>query len=79
MANAKGYFFRTVIGLVILIILFGKSVTDLFFPQGLARHVSSFKSFLMIVYSFILASGILYIAGKMIVLYFRNSQTDLSF
>ncbi|MCP2619836.1 hypothetical protein NLC35_01120 [Candidatus Aminicenantes bacterium AC-334-K16] len=77
-ANAKSYFFRTIIGLLLLLILFGKAVTDLFFPQGLSRQVSKLKSFLLLVYSLLLASSILYIAGKLIVLYFRSTQTDIN-
>ncbi|MCD6193590.1 MAG: hypothetical protein B5M54_10875 [Candidatus Aminicenantes bacterium 4484_214] len=76
--NAKNYFFRTLIGILLLLILFGKSVTDLFFPQGLARQVSKIKYLLLLIYSFLLASCILYIAGKLIVLYFQQTQTDLN-
>ncbi|HEB36113.1 MAG TPA: hypothetical protein ENI18_09775, partial [Candidatus Aminicenantes bacterium] len=33
MENAKEYLYRSAIGITIMIILFGKTILDLFFPQ----------------------------------------------
>lgn len=77
--SAKSYFLRTIIGLLLLLILFGKTTTDLFFPTGLARQISMLKLCLLLIYSFLLGSSILYIAGKMIVIYFRQTQNEIFF
>ena len=75
MADAKLYLFRAAIGIAIMLILFGKTVFDLFFPQSLSESRSILNTFFLAIYSFVIAGGIIYMVSRMIVLYIRSIDT----
>jgi hypothetical protein len=79
MANAKLYLFRAAIGIAIMLILFGKTVFDLFFPQSTSDAKSLMNTFFLAVYSFAIAGGIIYMVARMIVLYIRSIDTGSPF
>ncbi len=79
MANAKMYLFRAAIGIAIMLILFGKTIFDLFFPQSSSEAKSIINTIFLAVYSFVIAGGIIYMVARMIVLYIRSIDTGSPF
>lgn len=73
------YTLRSILGIGILILFFGKTIFDLFFPLETSRGMSWAHTMFLAVYSFLLATGILYLAGRLIVLYFKAQNSDFFF
>ncbi len=78
-ANAKLYLFRAAIGIAIMLILFGKTIFDLFFPQSSSHAKSALNTIFLAVYSFVISGGIIYMVARMIVLYIRSIDTGSPF
>ena len=72
MANAKLYLFRAAIGIAIMLILFGKTIFDLFFPQSSSAARSALNTLFLALYSLVIAGGIIFMVARMIVLYIRS-------
>lgn len=79
MANARLYLFRAAMGIAIMLILFGKTIFDLFFPQSTSNIRTALNTIFLAVYSFIIAGGIIYMVARMIVLYIRSIDTGPSY
>ena len=79
MANAKMYLFRSAIGIAIMLILLGKTIFDLFFPQASSKTQSILNTIFLAIYSIVIAGGIFYMVARMIVLYIRSVDTGSSF
>lgn len=73
--SAKQYLYRSAVGITIMIILFGKTVFDLFFPQMVARNIPLMNTVILTVYSLLIAGGIIFMVSRMIVLYIRSQNT----
>jgi hypothetical protein len=70
------YFYRAAGGVVIMIILFGKTVVDLLFSQDLSRKKSYLYITFLTVYSIALAGGVIFMAIRILLLYLnKNSST----
>ncbi len=70
------YFYRAAGGVVIMIILFGKTVVDLLFSQDLSRKKSYLYITFLTVYSIAMAGGIIFMAIRILLLYLnKNSST----
>lgn len=70
------YFYRAAGGVVIMIILFGKTVVDLLFSQDLSRKRSYLYVTFLTLYSIALAGGIIFMAIRILLLYLnKNSST----
>ncbi|MCI4445768.1 MAG: hypothetical protein JHC32_07040 [Candidatus Aminicenantes bacterium] len=59
--QAKILVYRLFVGITILIILLGKVGFDVFFPQGVAKKVSSTKSILFIIFGILILAFVVYI------------------
>jgi hypothetical protein len=70
---ARDYLYRTVLGLGIMIILFGKTVTDLLFPQDLSRRKAVVYTVFLVLYSLVLLSAIVFLVSRVIVAYLNTS------
>lgn len=70
---AKEYIYRSAAGIAIMIILFGKTVFDLFFSQAVSRKKQWLNTILLTLYSMFIAGGIIYMVARLVVLYI-NSQ-----
>jgi len=79
MANAKLYLFRAAIGIAIMLILLGKTIFDLFLPQASSGAKSLLNTIFLVIYSFFIAGGIIFMVGRMIILYIRSIDTGSSF
>lgn len=77
--NAKQYLYRSAAGIAIMIILFGKTVFDLFFPQMVTRNVPLLNTIFLTIYSLIIAGGIIFMVSRMIVLYIKSQNTGTIF
>ena len=75
MANAKEYLYRSAIGIAIMIILLGKTIFDLFFPQVVMRKVPLMNTIFLTLYSLAIAAGIIFMVLRMIILYIQNNDT----
>lgn len=77
MINAKQYLYRSAIGIGLMIILFGKTVFDLLFPQATNRRIPFINTIFLIVYSFLMTGGIIYMVSRLIVLYIRTQSDSM--
>lgn len=79
MENAKEYLYRSAIGITIMIIFFGKTILDLFFPQVTFRTMPLLNTIFLTIYSFALAGGIIFMIARMIILYMRSRKSGFLF
>jgi hypothetical protein len=74
--NAKEYFYRSAIGIALMIILFGKTLTDLLFPLDLSQRKALSYTIFLTVYSLAVAGGIIYMVARVIVVYLKANTTS---
>ncbi|MFQ6083003.1 MAG: hypothetical protein ACE5WD_06560 [Candidatus Aminicenantia bacterium] len=79
MKNAKEYLYRSVIGITIMLIFFGKTIIDLLFPQVSFKRMPLLSTIFLTIYSIALAGGIIFMVVRMIVLYLKSRRTGLIF
>jgi hypothetical protein len=79
MENAKEYLYRSALGITIMIIFFGKTVLDLFFPQVTFRTMPVLNTIFLSIYSLALAGGIIFMITRMIILYMRSRKSGFLF
>lgn len=72
--NAKAYLYRTAAGIVIMIILLGKNIFDLLFPQEISQRRAWVYTLLLTVYSLAIAGGVIFMVVRMVILYFKQNQ-----
>ena len=70
--QASSYFYRSALGIILLIILFGKTVTDLFFPLDTSGKKSLLHVLFLAVYALVMAGGIILILFRILALYLRS-------
>jgi len=74
--DVNTYFYRTVVGIAIMLIFFGKTIFDLFFPLDSSKSESLLQTIFLTLYGLIVVTGILYVAGRLVVLYFNSSNAE---
>ena len=75
-SSVKGFFYSAAAGIVIMIILFGKTIFDLLFPQEVSRRKSAVSVVLLTLYTFAMAGGIIFILIRILLAYLnQNSST----
>ena len=79
MLNAKEYLYRAALGVVIMIILFGKTIFDLLFPQTVSQKKSVLNVTFLTLYSLILAGGIFFMVARIVVMFIKSSDTEIPF
>jgi hypothetical protein len=72
--NAKSYLYRTAAGIIIMIVLLGKNIFDLLFPQEISQKKAWLYTALLTVYSLAIAGGIIFMVVRMVILYFKQNQ-----
>ncbi len=72
--QASKYFYRSALGIILLIILFGKTVTDLFFPLDTSRSKSVLQVVFLTVYALVMAGGIILILFRILALYLKSGS-----
>ena len=72
--EASKYFYRSALGIILLIILFGKTVTALFFPLDTSRRKSLLHVVFLTVYALVMAGGIILILFRILALYLKSGS-----
>lgn len=71
--EGRDYLFRSVLGLGIMIILFGKTVTDLLFSQDLRGGRAVVYTVFLALYSLALLSAIIFMVSRVVAVYLNTS------
>jgi len=77
MQNAEEYFYRSAIGIVIMIILFGKTVFDLLYPQFGSTKKATLNIVFLVLYAFAITSGVIFMIARMVSVYLSNQDFEL--
>jgi hypothetical protein len=75
MLNAKSYLYRSAMGIVIMIIILGKSIFDLLFPQEISQKKSWASMVFLTVYSLVITGGVIFMVSRMMVLFIKQNQS----
>ncbi|MBM3295057.1 MAG: hypothetical protein FJY82_11115 [Candidatus Aminicenantes bacterium] len=73
--SVKGFFARSAAGIVIMIILFGKTICDLLFPQDVSRRKSVLSLALLTLYALGMAGGIIFILVRVLLLFLNQNAS----
>jgi hypothetical protein len=79
MKNAKEYLYRSTAGIAIMLIMFGKTIFDLLFPQAISQRKALLSTVFLTLYCVAIACGILFMVSRMIVLYLKSGNTSVPF
>lgn len=74
MSNAKPFLYRSVLGLTLLIIFFGKTMFDLIYPWVVGRKLPVMNVVFLILYALALSGGIIFLLIRLVFLFLRNRQ-----
>lgn len=72
--DATKYFYRSALGIIIMIILFGKTLFDLFFPLDTSRTKSVLHVVFLTVYALVMAGGIILMLMRILLLYMKSDS-----
>lgn len=72
--DASKYFFRSAVGIILLILLFGKTATDLFFPLDTSRKKTVLQVVFLTVYALAMAGGIILMLFRILALYLKSGS-----
>ncbi len=79
MENAKEYLYRSAFGIALMVIFFGKTILDLLFPQVTLGKMPLMNTIFLILYAFLLAGGIIFMALRIIMLYLKSRESGFLF
>jgi succinate dehydrogenase/fumarate reductase cytochrome b subunit len=71
------FFYRAAAGIVLLIILFGKTLLDLLDPRGVSARRTALSVVLMSLYVFALAGGIIFMIVRILLLSLNKNAASL--
>jgi len=77
--NAKEYLYRSTAGIAIMLIMFGKTIFDLLFPQTISQRKALLNTIFLILYCVAIICGILFMVSRMIVLYLKSGNSSIPF
>lgn len=77
--NFGEYFYRSAAGIILMIILFGKTLTDFFFPLQISIKKATLSTIFLIFYSLFLLSAIVYMILRAASLYLNSSANQIQF
>ena len=77
--NAKQYLYRSAAGILIMVILLGKTIFDLLYPQHVSQKRPLLNTVFLAIYSFILAGGVIFMASRMIVVFLKSKDVGFPF
>lgn len=72
--DATKFFYRSALGIIIMIILFGKTVFDLFFPLDTSRRKSILHVLFLTLYALLMAGGIILMLMRILLLYLKSDS-----
>jgi hypothetical protein len=74
MSNVKPYLYRSVLGLTLLIIFFGKTMFDLLYPWVVGRKLPLMNAVFLTLYVLALSGGIVFLLTRLVTLFMKNRQ-----
>jgi hypothetical protein len=72
--NATSYFYRSALGIIIMIILFGKTLFDLFFPLDTSNKKATLHVIFLTAYALVMAGGIILVLMRILLLYLKSDN-----
>ncbi len=72
--DATKFFYRSALGIIIMIILFGKTLFDLFFPLDTSRRKSVLHVVFLTIYALLMAGGIILMLMRILLLYLKSDS-----
>jgi len=72
--NATSYFYRSALGIIIMIILFGKTLFDLFFPLDTSPKKVTLHVIFLTAYALVMAGGIILMLMRILLLYLKSDS-----
>lgn len=79
LAEASKYFYRSALGITMLIILYGKTLFDLFFPLDTSRGKSVAQVVFLALYALGMTGGIIFVLFRIFALYVRGGSAGVNF
>ena len=73
-SNVKAFLYRSVLGLTLLIVFFGKTLFDLIYPWVVGRKIPRRDAALLAAYLLALTFGIIFMVIRLVLLYLRGHQ-----
>ena len=77
--NLNPYLFRSTTGILIMIIMLGRNVFDLFMPQAYSQKAPASKTVFLVLYSFVMAGIIIFMISRLIKIYIGSVGSEVSF
>jgi hypothetical protein len=77
--NAKAYLYRSSAGIVIMIIILGKTIFDLLFPLEVSRRKSWVQMVFLTLYSLAITGGVIFMVARMALVYLKKNSTNFNF
>jgi len=72
--NAKIYLYRSAAGILIMVILLGKTIFDLLYSQHTSQKRSLLNTVFLTVYSIVVTGGLIYLAARMITVFLQSKD-----
>jgi hypothetical protein len=79
MSNVKPYLYRSVLGLTLLIIFFGKTLFDLIYPWVYSKKLPRLNAALLTLYAAALGGGIVFMVVRVAALAMKNRRGGFLF
>ena len=77
--NAKVYLYRSAAGILIMVILLGKTIFDLLYPQHVSQKKSLLNTVFLTIYSIVLTGGLIYMAARMITGFLQSKDVGFPY
>jgi hypothetical protein len=77
--NATKYFYRSALGITMLIILYGKTLFDLFFPLDTSQKKSALHVVFLTIYALVMTAGIILMLFRIFALYLKSGSAGAYF
>jgi hypothetical protein len=77
--DASKYFYRSALGITMLIILYGKTLFDLFFPLDTSRKKTVFQVLFLTLYALGLTGGIIFVLFRIFALFIQGGSAGQVF
>lgn len=73
-SNVKAFLYRSVLGLTLLIVFFGKTLFDLIYPWVVGRKIPRRDAALLTLYLLALTFGIIFMVIRVVLVYMKSNR-----
>lgn len=67
------YFYRSAIGIILLLLIFGKTLFDLLFSTELSKARNALNMALLVIYTTLMAGGVIFMLVRVLALYLNKN------